>query len=210
MGYKVNEHDLASSLAYRFAMWRGIPVQLLAVQETGNGARRDDYGRSSYVNKLYARKVGTSGEKFKVDPLEPSLSVDACQGGYCFSENSKELAFLEIINGNFKNSWCTSGWPGEHDSASKKVLNCIMNKHPTFKEAYEQVTNLLGRKKACSFDRDFALVRDVGFSDIAVHYRGKSIGTFDPKTKRIVLRKGPTIKLLKRKLDRLMKEEDNG
>ena len=208
MGYKVNETTLATSMNYRLAMWQGIPVQLLAVQSAGEYDR--NYDRMRYASKLFARKVGCASEKFKVDPTEPTLSADACQGGYCFSENGKDLAFIEIQNGSITKKWYTSGWEGTPEVTSKKLYNCIMNKNPSFTQAYEQVSCLVGRKKAAPFDRDFALVRDTGFSDISVHYRGKSIGTFDPKTKRIVLRKGPTIKLLKRKLDRLMKDVDNG
>lgn len=208
MGYKVNESSLANSLNFRYAMWKGIPIQLLAV--SGGGTYDPDYG-TRYNYKLYGRKIGQSNDKFKIDPMEPTLSADACQGGYCFNENGKELAFLNIVNGQPTCVWTTSNsnWssPGYE---TKQLYNCVMGISPTFEEAHDAVTKLVGRKKACHFDRDFALVREHGFTDISLHYRGKSIGTYDPKTRRITLRKGPTIKLLKRKLDRLTKEKADG
>lgn len=204
MGYKVNENSLASIMNFKYALWKGEPVQLLAVQQSGE--YDPIYGRR-YHYKLYARRIGKANDRFKVDPAEPTLSADAIQGGYCFDEAGKELAFLDIINGTARRSWATPGWDCNLEYYSKKLLDCVTGNAPSFKEAHEAVTSVTGRKKACHFDRDFALVRDNGFSDISVHYRGKQIGTYDPKTKKIMLRKGPTVKLLKRKLDRLTKEE---
>ncbi len=201
MGYKITETALANSLNYRLAMHKGKPVQLLAVQQnTGY----EDYGRR-YDYKLYARKVGVDGQRFKIDHTEPTLSADACQGGYCLDSNGK-LAFLEIVNGTINRRWCLDGF-STPECTDKLMYNCVMGICPTFKKAHDEITKLIGRKKAMNFDRDFALVRDTGFSDISVHYRGTSIGIYDTKTKKITLRKGPTVKLLKRKLDRLTKED---
>lgn len=200
MGYKITETALAGNFNYQLAMYKGKPVQLLAVQQnTGY----EDYGRR-YEYKLYARNVGSDGQKFKIDYAEPTLSVDACQVGYCLDSSGK-LAFLEMNCGKINRRWSIDGFVTP-DTSDKLMYNCVMGISPTFKKAFDEITKLIGRKKAMHFDRDFALVRDTGFSDISIHYRGVVIGTYESKTKRIVLRKGPTVKLLKRKLDRLTKD----
>ena len=49
MGYKISENDLAANFNYRLAMYKGEPVQLLAVQQNSG---YNDYGRT-YIHKLY-------------------------------------------------------------------------------------------------------------------------------------------------------------
>lgn len=203
MGYKISENDLAANFNYRLAMYKGEPVQLLAVQQNSG---YNDYGRT-YIHKLYARKIGSDSQKFKIDHTEPTLSVDACQGGYCLDSTGK-LAFIDLNCGKIARSWSIDGFVTP-ETTDKLLYNCVMGICPTFKKALDELTKLVGRKKAMHFDRDFALVRDTGFSDIAIHYRGTSIGTYENKTKRIILRKGPTVKLLKRKLDRLTKDHSD-
>lgn len=196
MGYKVHESQIAQKLNYHYAMYQGYPVYLVG-ECTGS-----HYDGENREWKLNAVKVGDSAGSFRVNIEEPTFSAAALQAGYCFDESGR-LAYLHSNCGALTNEWNSNDYFLVPTHTSKKLYDCFMNKHPKFLDAVKAVT-VSPRKKACSFDRNFALVRDGTFSDIEVHYRGKSIGFYDAKNMRLKLRTAPMIKLLKRKLDKLM------
>lgn len=207
MGYKVNEHDIAYSLNGRWAMYKGEPVVLRA-EDSGTGycPRRGNYG---YILKAFRVGKNVSKDKFRVDILEPTFSCSIVQGGYCFNKDGSNVAYLSINNGQYQESFEAPDFfdlnehsESIHDHNSQEFYDCLMGIHPTFKEAAERMKDKENR--ACSFHRDFALVRASGFSDVEVHHKNKMIGLFDPSKEKITLRKGPTTLLLKRKLDKLM------
>lgn len=198
MGYKVNESHIAYRLNYHYAMYKGYPVYLMAEGTVSSSA---EWGDRSYSMQAY--KVGESNPiKFHVDVEEPTFSAAATQAGYCF-DGSGRLAYLHCTCGALSAGWSISTDFSTPSYNTKKLYDCLIGNHPTFAEALKTVS-VIPRKKACSFDRHFALVRESSFDDISIHYKGKTIGYYDVKNLRLKLRSGPTVKLLKRKLEKLM------
>ena len=198
MGYKVCESHIANRLHNKFAMYKGEPVFLQA-KRTGGGYDYPDMQMwGAYV---HPDKPNTM---FRIDVTEPSFSAALVQYGY-ITVKPGVLAFIENASSNgYHVKWSINGC-GEYlytSSLARSVTmyDCIMGIHPKFDEAVKQ----LEKVRAASFDRDFALVKEYSFSDIDIHYKGKMIGAYDPKTNKITLRKGPVMKLIKRKLDKIV------
>lgn len=196
MGYKVDESQLAYKLNYHYAMYKGKPIYVFA----------KNISSAPYEHKyeMWGQWVGSPElPDFRVDISEPTFSAASIQAGYCFDQEGN-LGYLQSNAGMLNLTWYMRNKdfnvPGR---TSKLLYNCLMGIHDTFDVAVTKVTKT-PRKTAWPFHRDFALHRAFGFSDIDIVYKTKAIGTYDPKSGKIKLRNGPTVKLLKRKLDTLI------
>jgi len=200
MGYKVDESQLAYRLNYKYAMYKGEPIYLFAKLIN---PERASYRREENTYELWAYKVGVRNEAFRVDCMEPTFSCALTQAGYCYDRDGN-LSYLLATNGTVQWVHPAYGDFEQPDYTSPLMLKCLKGEHDSFSTAVSKVS-VLPRKRAWAFHRDFCLERDRDFTnEINIMYRCKRIGTYDPKTNKCKLRSGPTIKLIKRKLDRIL------
>lgn len=204
MAYNVDESDLAQRLNGVFAMYQGEPFICSSKENrTPQGVRY----------QLFGYRIGSdSREQVRLNALEPQFSAAAVQFGFCY-DNSDRLAYLSphsstnrVGSSGISVVWCSHGAENcfnVPDRTNKKLLQCIKGNHMKFSKAVEAI--LKDKKQAAAFDRHFCLCRERGFGEVVIMHKDKVVGWYNPKDGRCKFRNGPIVKLVKRRLEVLMR-----